>query len=616
MAVIASQQEYHLNRLDLFGGEITATTPNIVIYEVANAHGIVTELDEAKFSNETLIRYIHETPTKVVKEPISHEGWRYIARYINPHVSNWKDAKLLRDAFHFLWKLRQLDLTQITSSFEAGPQTPDMPYSINGCLLYGFCLKHNIKTWPEMSYDELSFAVRSLLLPHPLIISRLVDQLRSFPQNQLINACLALYRETHLLPTNPTLDDLSHERLDQAYDLFNDLYRFGDRVLFRETSEAVAMVARRYHLDISSSKCPFDELKRLVEVGEIDYHPADPEMAKYYAVNPQLYYLSHHFNPLFPDRYYTRDILENLQRKSGYRRDNRVSIYSQLCEIYLCNSFYHGRRPGIKNSQSPFELEDVEKVSSNSTICYGNPVDGFTFFTYSELADFFRVNRAFLHPLERGKQLTPEEISRLRHLTEVDFYPYDDSASKEERRKLFTAMTYVDIFNSEVEDSLQDFLHAYESAEPNVKKQIVETFMKLFYVAMYMRGWLGPSNSEEPYPIETAPNRPYGEVSIRVTEALHAWKTQLQEIGPNWADKINNLPLVRYEGGFIVSNDHLIGQTIGEKIEIVERGEDHISTIGSCIRSSSGWLAASSHRYMTLIGCEPPFEINKLIYVT
>ena len=41
---VSTHQEYRLSRLDLIGDNITETTPNLVIYEIANSHGIPTDL--------------------------------------------------------------------------------------------------------------------------------------------------------------------------------------------------------------------------------------------------------------------------------------------------------------------------------------------------------------------------------------------------------------------------------------------------------------------------------------------------------------------------------------------------------------------------------------------
>lgn len=612
-----SNDVYSLSRLDLIGGEINETTPNLVIYEIATSHGLVTEINQASFSNKVLLTYIKETAIKEVKEPISRDGWRYIARYVNSQVSNWKEGNKLKEAFQFLWQHRHLDITKIQDDFVAGQQTPDQLYSLNACLLYGLCVKHHLTTWATMSYLDLAFAVRCLLVSPVFLLSHLRDHLQLCQQDQLINLCLNFYRHNHFEPPLPKLKDISYEQLEKSLDRVTDVTFLQDRHLPQQSNDVIALVASRYQLDISSSRYPFDEFMLLRRYDQDNYQPIDPEMAKYYKVNPRLYSLQHHFNPLFTERYYSKSSLDTLQQQSGYQHDGRTSTYCQLHEAYLCNSFCHGIRPGIKNSQSPFDLVELTEVPSNQIVTYGNPDEGFVFFTYSELSSFFRVNRAFLNPLEKKRQLSREEISRLRFLSSDDSYPFDDEDSVEKRKSLYQTISYVEAFNLEVEEDIKVFLDAYREADEEIQNGVKEAMMKLFHAAMYMRGWLGATeDAVDPYPIEAAPYHPQGDVYIRVCQSLKEWHEHLETMGPEWTEKINNLPLVRYEDGFIVSNDVNIGQTIGEKIVIVESGEDHTNTMGSCIRASSGWLATSCHRYMTILGMETLFMINKLAYVT
>lgn len=611
----SSNQNFNLSRLDLIGGEINETTPNLVIYEIATAHGITTDSNQANFSNKVLLNYIHEIPIKVIKEPFTRDEWRYIARYVNPQVTTWREGIKLKEAFQFLWQQRHLDSSKVPSTFVAGQQNPDQLYSFNACLLYGFCVKHHLTTWPTMSYEELAFAVRSLLVSPSFLINHICQQLQTTDQSQVINLYLNLYKNNYLQLSLPLPEDISYEKIEKHLDHITDVSYLQDRYFPQQTNEVVALVASRYHLDISTSRYPFEELMLLRQHG-YHYKPFDSVMNKYYQVNPRLYSLKYHFNPLFSDHYYSSGFLDNLQRRTGYPRDFRISSYSQLQEAYLCNSFYHGLRPGIKNNQSLFDMIDLDEVSSNQILTYGNPDNGFTFFTYSELADFYRINKAFLHPLEKRRQLTREEIIQLRFISGDDTYPLDDEVSSEKRKKLHQAISYVDAFNLDIEEGLKSFLEAYHNATEEVRSLVKESFVKLFESAMYMRGWLGWLTADDPYPIEVAPYRPQGDVYIRVCQSLKDWQDHVNRLGSEWKKKIDDLPLVRYEDGFVVSNDPSIGQTIGEKIAIIELGEDNTNIMGSCIRASSGWLAASCHRYLVILEHEAPFNISKLAYVT
>ena len=224
-----SNEIYRLSRLDLIDDEINETTPNLVIYEIATSHGLVTELNQANFDNKILLNYIKETTIKVVKEPITRDGWRYIARYVNPQVGSWKEGNKLKEAFQFIYQHRHLDLSKIPTNFIAGQQSPDQLYSFNSCLLYGLCVKYNLLTWPSMGYEELAFAVRSLLVSPNFLLNQFYQQLQLCQQDRLINLCLDFYKSNHLQPTLPLPEDVSYEQLGKTLDQVTDVYFLQER---------------------------------------------------------------------------------------------------------------------------------------------------------------------------------------------------------------------------------------------------------------------------------------------------------------------------------------------------------------------------------------------------
>lgn len=600
---------YYLSRLNLFEGIINEKTPNVVIYEVAHAHGINVSSEAATFNNKTLLKLIAETPVEKVKPPYTSEMWRYLARYVNSHVNNWKN-KQLKDAFLFLYQ--SPDLKHLCPNFRIGEQTPEHPFSINACLLYKICLKYNINTFPEMTYQEMGFVVNCLKFPREVILNMFITQSSHISSSQLINTFLHLSRQeinSSMIKLPNCCEEISHEGLEKIHHEMVDLKCYQTNYIPRSTIEAVALAALKYNLDISSSEYPFYEYYRLIKDGHNSYQPYDSRLAHYYSVNPRLYLLEYHFNPLFPESYYPLNLLADLQIRSGYDRLPMVNTYSQLSEIYLCNTFYHGLRPDIINKESPFDLDNLDNLQSNEIICYGNPNDGCTFFSYSELADYFKANKAYLHPLEKGKQLTKEEKVRLRYLVEEINYPHDNEYCALQRRKLLDVMIYVDTFDGEITHEITKFVEEYNYASIQIQQKIRDSFEKMFMLSMYMRGWEGGS---EPYPLQEAPYKEQGNVDLHVTEALISWEVTLVELGNIWSEKIRTLPIFMYRNGFVVSTDERYGLTIGDKINLVKNGENSNNVAGSCIRVSSGWLAASAYRYLSILGFNPIFDISKL----
>lgn len=615
--------EYLLSRLDFLGlqeGErlidIEAIIPNLVIQEIASAHGCNGEIRE----RSSLLHLIQVTPIKKVKEPFDRQDWRYVARYVNPGVSTWREASKLKLAFNFLWGLRECNLDELGINFEVGLQKPSCLYSLNACVLFGICYRYKLLTWPEMSYVDLAFAVKTLLLPRGFLIGQLTNYLQRSSREVVAKTFLSLFQSCHQNIDVSSPEPITYHELECIHQVISSPLFLQDRFIPTQPGEVVGLVAQRYKLDISSSRYPFDELARLREVKEFSqYQPVDPIMAEYYICNPLLYSLEEHFNPFFPEKYYTNTILDKLLTQSGINLDRSISRYSQLVEVYLCNNFYHGFRPNILNGESPFLYEPRDELNSNYVLCYGNPVDGFTFFTYQEVADFLRHHKAFLHPyssVSNTIHLRPEEIRRLTYLTEERSYPYDEPEAIEARQYLGQTLLYIEAFNGHTDTIIASFIQAYNQEVNEVKIGVNHGLKLLFELAMYMRGWKGPEEGEDTYPVEFAPEKNPGKVFPRVTEAMASWENHLQTLGHEWALRLKNLPLVKYEEGFIVSNDPNIGQTIGQKIAIVRQGEDINNVVGTCIRISSGWLAASAYRYMMLIGLKPPIQINKLAYIS
>lgn len=608
-----------LSRFDLIGGDITPATPNLVIYEVASAHGIPLLLEEATYQNKTLHQRLTRIKIKAVQEPFSQDDWRYIARYVNPDVKKWPHNKL-RQAFDYLWhfKITNYNLDHLNRSFIAGGQTPEQPFTLNACLLYAFCHRYHLMTWPEMTLEQLSFAVRSLLTNPLDLLDVFRKDLMKIPTKDIINVYLSFYQSHKIEPTPIAEHQVNYNDLITTLQTITDFASLQKSYQPCNEIQAITLAAFHHHLDISSSQFPIAEY---ISLCHHPYLPRDPIFSKYYHNNRNLYSLDHHFNPLFGPEFYTKDCLLLLLSCYGHDGKDEVgrslvyetpkNLHARLVEIYLYDNFYHGLRPKIKNSKSPFNLDDLCELSSNRLLCYGNPEDGFTFMTYEEMADFFRVNRSFIHPLDKKKQLNQGEIRRLRFLASLT-YEEEKEEEQEERKRLLRMIAYAEAWMNTSEGILASFLDAYEETSPEIQEKIKVSLQHLFLLAMFMRGYeLGDS-----FPIEDAPYKPLGEVGIRVCQGLLNWKKSLADLSSSWQDTINRLPLVKYQDGFVISNDDQVGYTLGDKIALVEVGDKSSNVVGTCIRTSSGWLAVSAYRYMTILGMKAPFNVTKLVYVT
>lgn len=613
-----SSGQHILSRLDFVGNQIWPTTPNIVIYEIAICHGISADLTTTTFANKYLIQAILTTPIRTVTDPPKDDDLKYIARYVNPLV-NWKESSLI-EAFKTLWRTRGIalgheDVSSIDVNFIPGLPTPDYPHLLTACCLYSICLRHEIQTWPEMSYDQLAFAVKCLLLPQQFMAYHISNSMSTWAKKNFAQACLNLTRDLNSIPEIPAYGSVDHKVLTGLVRNFNHLENLQQNFSPCQPGEAVALVALRWSIDITTSRYPFDEFYFLQLHGENNYKPIDPIMNRYYKLNPRLYCLEVNFNPLFGEKYYSRSSLRQMVSDHGWDINEHDDPYNCMCEIYFCNNFYHGIRPGIKNKTSPFEMENLEELDSNQVVIYGNPADGYTFFTYSELADYFRINRAFLHPLERGYQLSSNEVSRLKVLSS-DVFPEDSERGTIERNKLASSISYVDAFTDSLNSNIKEFLLNYENEPVVIQLSIQQALVKLLEMGYYMRNWTGPDDPEGLPVAVMASGRNIFDIMTRTTDAIGEWENSLGKLSIEWRTCLNDLPLVKFEGGYVYSDDSIIGKTIGEKVNLVKSGESSNNVQGTCIKMSSGWIICTAHRYMCMIGMPPPFAIGRIKYFT
>ena len=149
-----------LSRL-LITGPLTETTPICVIEEIIDCDGIVPNASNINqfLNNDELLRMINNHIPPSITKPYTQRDYELLARFINPDVP-WTYSKL-EQAYDFLQQFYILnDITHNTCSLirnaHYGLQTPENPLSLNACMLYRICLKHNIELTRRTSFSELS----------------------------------------------------------------------------------------------------------------------------------------------------------------------------------------------------------------------------------------------------------------------------------------------------------------------------------------------------------------------------------------------------------------------------------------------------------------------------
>jgi hypothetical protein len=280
----------------------------------------------------------------------------------------------------------------------------------------------------------------------------------------------------------------------------------------------------------------------------------------------------------------------------------------------LCSPITGNRslRSLLTSTETPIVGYEVDDLSDNMLICYG-PRDGpLVPFCVDELSGAFTHSRSFANPAEPpGRQpwFPEHSIEKLWNTTNEILNGFRSGFTVPEMdsyRNLKRAIFDVRRVISDMGTAGSQLLTTYNTSSTRVQAQIRDAFTKLEEMAMTMRGWVGTG----PYPVVETPVDNEEAVITRCNYRIGEFVMACEQLG-DIGVMIKNLPLVRWNGDvskFVASSSTSSGLTIADRIAIVEQRRG----IESCIRISSNYFGSSSHRYMSIIGMTPLFEIRAL----
>ena len=634
--------EILLSRLSITGF-IDLNTPQVVIVEIAEAHGLSFHLKDliSVVDLSHLIYRINTTPCKTIGMKYANDtnSLRLVAKFINPHTSQWS-VKQLISAFQFLL-LFYHDHSLPKDDFTAGLQTPENPYTLNACVLYALCRHHGIQTTFQTRIQDMAMALRLLqkskiqaetFLRDPSwtkLYNGLIGTLitHDLAPNQYIN--LALLLNSNLLKTS------DKERMNSNYQ-FNFMegqtlaerwshpnHYFGSipntfEVEPKTPMEAVVAAAIKYGMDITRAVDPMLEYEQM-EKGECivdrDLVKRLKERKKF--ENPRLWEM---FNPELPEKFYSSPMLIHFCRQEGFSEDEiqRNNPYSLLVEVFRLNNFYPGTQTSLINTENVY-CEEFKDLNPHQVVCYGVWGTPLKAYTYDELNAVFSKTFRFRDPMTdvdtNRSNLSLRSVDKLEYLANEPKKRGEEEEWYQERKKLYKTMQMIRLLNKKCSDRAETFTIAYNMSTINVKENIDMCLRCLLEAGMYMRSWIGHGK----YPISSVETNYTEEmrvgIDLRVTESLIRWDRMVEKI----KDEIYNIstyPLISYSNGnFMISTDERDGYNIGDRIRIIRQGSTN-SNIKSCIRLSSNWLVSSAYYYMLLTGQDPGFDIKELASIS
>lgn len=614
-----------LSRL-LITGNIDINTPICVLYEIAVAHGVKVDISKCKnFSSIVkLVKNINETETPVISQIKYLYEFRFVARFVNKK-SVWTTEKLM-DAYNFLLKFttdtNPLDI--IPNEFDIGPQTSENPYSINCCVLYKTCIYHGIRVNSDTTIEQMSNII--LLLRDD--INNLFDRALMFlnrdaKYSDIINILMLDKKltvkekeEEGKIDVVPNLET-TFDQLSCLYQSLNDIEILQNKIEPTTVSGSIALAAINFNIDISRSSCPIKEYKMLkicrkdkYSTNNNKYIPVDNWMKYWYLKNKNFFNLNKQFNPIFPVNFYNNNLIIMIYDE-GYdeKIHNNTDCYELLQLAYISETFYEEEIPICQHlSTTKISLDEVSEIKHGELIWYGQIGSLLIPISVSELIDLFTINQNFTNPFESNSIFSPVSITKLERILSRNSSTFDEDTFKL-RKKLYSIIIRTKVYIKSDEPT-RNLIKVYNSSNIEDKNKIKELLLTLLHIGMYMRGW----NGIDSYPVKSAivTSDEECKMFVNVTNTIIKYEQLIvDEIG----DMINNLPLVIYKANeYQVSNKINEGFTIGQRINIIKDGEN-TSNVLSCIRLSSNWICSSSHKYMTMIGLDEPFDIFYLRHI-
>ena len=620
-------------------GPLDANAPNVIAREIYFDH----------FDSSG-----NEIQQMEVEYPLRDDDFPILASFLNPNVA-WPRPKLI-EAFNnhrpFLVPFESVvhediftEIPSLRDRIGVGLPTPQNPLTLKPACLFRICKLFHLPTTSSTTIPQMLHMIEHINTPPTSLKLKIDEHLDRLNTQQLISVLSSVLtfeqdRESDEQKETPALDQVmagdfvdaslesnpdqseqssSHQYqpcspsfYDRAITTFNDLDNKSyllRRIIPKTSIEACLLAAINFQYDLTDAKDVLLEYSRLASQ-PYSYIPGDPGMSIKFQQDEYSYRLDYTFNPHLPKSFYGERTLKELAIEEGFVEDDfRLSEPYELLQFgTLSSTFYHGKLSTITNVETPILCEQIELLDSCRVLCYGVKDEALVAFTYDELTRFWRQQYAFTNPVCLTDSIEPRCIRKLRKLCTY-IRGSDTTESMKARQDMYDCILFIESFIQEKGQHGLQLLRSFRQASDVDKRVYRLIFLALVELIMYMRGWNGDSDFEEPVLRATVDNQ--NDVDTRVTEALSRFESLCSE-HTQIGRQILDLPLLKYRGSqFIAVSDSSQGQTIGERLELVKQG-DQADVLASCIRVSSNLLGASYYRYASILGFPKEFEISSL----
>ncbi len=590
-------------------GEVHPSMPHIVLKEIAFENDIILSLERVK--ND--VKYWAKMFKKIVNikpriiEDIKFDRFKIIS-IVNPFELNWTDESLERSLEHLIEDHQDLVEDYLTqTALAVGLQTNENPKSFNECKLYSICQKKKIQVPLDASIEDMYFLLKREK-------ERETEREKERETEREIEREKEREIEREEKNRGKTLDDSETREnfnifseitnLQNEADLLSDIEYLRKMFQPKNNVQAIIIGALVFNKDFSKYSNPLDEFY---------FTSRSKKPIPFHFRNPNFTDLNMYFNPYLPRNAYSSEILDHHISLFSYQESDffPLSSYFILQELHLENNFYLGFHPNIKNVETPIHLDMIDSLKSEEIVCFGVREEFLNAATWRELKDCFENTKMFTNPFEKKRIFSKDQIDRLYKLGRWILSSHENIASAQKHKYLFETyspeilteikeclfvINQIKLIDSHNFEFLKDKVLIFNSRSPKEKDIILSGFEKLFELSMFMRGW----NKSNELPIEHSYTTDTEESQKRIIECIF----ELDEINKNTHDFIYGLPLMLWKGEFVQSLTIEQGLSIGDRIDIVKRGET--DGIYSCVRMTSNVLGSSYYFYCNYFNITNP----------
>lgn len=608
----------------LITGQLSISTPSVVVEEVASSLGVV--YDRSLLSD---LYYRVRIDTTLQAELSRRRAFKRIpshaekAFFINPDRELKWTREQVSAALSWLgggWMSTCEDgdhsssnasssididhrivhrILALTES-DIGNPTPLEPRRVTVSILYRVARELGCITTHSTSIAHMMCFISTAVVPSSSIIDEITSKLASLGRNELLHIASAL---------NVGGNDDKQWKPCQEHLLtaFNDLEKYGESPVTNDQAVIAAAVYKR--MDLSWSPCPLLDYRRLI-IGM----SLSPRIARLMKVTSSSLSLSSFFNLNLPPNVYSKSDID------GFKSTYSVQRYGDVNDVVfesMVDTFYDEVHPGVDSLTTSVFLTDVEEVelwNPSAFISYGSYSTSFSLFTVDELYSTFNSYNSFRNP--KGGIFTDKAIKRLveivmsKRLRAMYFESHE--TLRADCNRLLDKISLIDIEEGSRAEHVRHLIRFFKSSEGSTQELMRAILFKLRDAALFMRGWNGTDTN---LPIAFTTSRSDEEINENVWRALLEYEAMCT-VNEEAGSLISSLPLYYYSGSdFTVVTSKDGGVTIQGRINIVKKGST-ISNISSCIRLSSNTLLFTCHVYITSLGEKAGFNPGDVAIVS